>query len=86
MLKPKPPVAITMICPVIGRPSEPVTVPLTRVARIGFRAMTMSLSCWPTASVIRCAWAGFSVPGKYIGAYAVLSSLLGLVERQVALK
>ena len=68
MLKPNPPVDITMIEPVIGRPSDVVAVPLTRVARIGFSAMTMSLICWPTASVIRCACAGLSVPGKYIGA------------------
>ena len=67
-MKPKPSVDITITEPLIGRPSEVVAVPLMRVARIGFSAITMSLICWPTASVIRCACAGLSVPGKYIGA------------------
>ena len=57
-------VGISMtIAPDIGLPSDPTAVPVIFARRTGCSWMSTLASSWPTATLTRCASAGFGVPG-----------------------
>ena len=87
LANPAPTVRITFSMPVAGRPSDDITVPLTRTALAGLSAMTRSFTCCPIPNVNRCASIASATPGKNIGAYAGWlppSGPSGLFGRHVA--